>query len=421
MYKKITFENGLRLVTIPMAGVRSITTLVLVAAGSRYETKETNGIAHFTEHMLFKGTTKRPTPFDISAIIDGIGGEYNAFTGKEHTGAYIKASSAHLNLTLDVLSDVYINPILSEGEIEKERSVIIGEINLYEDMPMRKIGQLFEKLLYGDTPLGRPISGEKYNIHNVKRPDFLYYMDSLYSPSNMIIGVAGNIENIDVAEIVEQHFGALKKKKIPSYQVIKEVQKKPSSAIHYKKTEQTHLAIGFRAYKINHPDRYGIEVLNAILGSGSSSRLFTSIREKRGLAYYIQSMVEKFSDSGYIMAVGGIDIQKTEEAIKIILEEFKKLTTDKVSELELKKAKEYLKGKLVLELEDTESVADIHAVQELMENKIYTPEEILVSIDKVTSSNVQRIAKDIFKASKLNMIVLGPFKEDKFSKLLNNF
>ena len=296
-YRKTTLDNGLRLLTIPMPGVASVTMLITVAAGSRFEEKNINGLSHFLEHMAFKGTQKRPTALDIATLIDGIGGEFNAFTSKDHTGYYIKAAQKHLPLLFDVLSDMLLHSKFDPAEIEREKGVIIEEINMYEDMPIRKISDLYENLLYGDTKLGRDIAGIPDVIRSIKREDFIAYLNRFYGPANTIVTVSGGIEG-SARELTNKYLGEWQSKKPEQPEKFRDGQKKPALLLRHKDTQQAHLCIGVRGYNLTHPDRYKLGVLTNLLGGGMSSRLFIEVRERRGLAYYIRSANEMYTDVG---------------------------------------------------------------------------------------------------------------------------
>ena len=393
----------------------------MVKAGSRFETKRNNGISHFLEHMAFKGTKKRPSAIEISTLIDGIGGEFNAFTGKETTGYYIKSSSNHIDLSLDVLSDMLSNSLLNPKEIDKERGVILEEINLYEDTPARKIGDVYERLLYKDTAMGWDISGEKDVIRKIQREDFMSYMSSLYSASNITVVVAGGIDSVKARDLVEKYFGKMSRFDIFPYFKVIENQVKPEVFIKEKKTEQVHIALGVRTVPLEHPDHYPLGVLAAVLGGGMSSRLFHEVREKRGLAYYVRSSSEHYQDCGSLVSVAGVDPKRVGEAIKVMVEEYNKVQSSKfkVQSSELKKAKEFLKGHMVLELEDSRAVAGFYGSQELLEKKIDTPEEVVEKIKKVTIEEVQDVAKRYFVNKGLNLAAIGNFDDgQRFEKLL---
>src|SRR5258708_26815449 len=356
-FERIVLQNGLRVLTIPMPSFESATVLIMVGAGSRYETKKNNGISHFLEHMAFKGTQKRPSAMTISTLIDGIGGEFNAFTGKESTAYYIKSGANHVELSLDVLSDMLQHMLLDPKEINKERGVILEVINLYEDTPARKIGDIYEYLLYGDTPMGWDIAGEKDIINVITKEDFLQYMQNLYSADNITIVVAGGINNTESTKMVEKYFGQMSAFKTDQYLKDKTLQNKPALMIKHKNTEQAHIAMGYRTVGLDHKDRYPLEVLASILGGGMSSRLFHEIREKRGLAYYVRTSSDNYQEVGTLVSVAGVDPKRVNDAVKVMLDEYKIISSKEgiITPEELKKAKEFLKGHLVLELEDSRS------------------------------------------------------------------
>ena len=415
MYTKSSLPNGVRVVSIPMPAVKTATALVMVEAGSRYETPQINGLSHFLEHMIFKGTKKRPNSLAISSLIDGIGGTFNAFTGKEYTGFYVKAESEHLPLILDVLSDMLLNSLYNREELDRERGVIIEEINMYEDQPQARVGEYFEELLYDGHPLSRQIVGTKEVIEKVTREDMVDYVNRMYHSGAIVIGLAGNLANPDV----EKYFKGVPKGSENTFEKVKENQTKPASLVHYKKTDQAHMSVGVRAYDMNHPDRYVLEVLGTILGGNMSSRLFIEVREKRGLAYYVHSDNEEFHDAGFFVTQAGIRLSNVQEALKVILGEYGKVRDIRVTPEELRRAKDYAKGRMALSLEDSFRVASFYAAQELLRKEIETPDDVLARIEKVTAEDVQRVAKDIFVNQKLNLAIIGPFKNpDQFSSLL---
>lgn len=414
-------KNGLRVITIPMPSFESVTVMVMVGAGSRYETDKNNGISHFLEHMAFKGTQKKPNAQVIASLIDGIGGEFNAFTSKEVTGYFVKSAVTHVDLCLDILSDMLQNSKLEEAEIQREKGVILEEINLYEDTPARKIGDIYEGLLYGDTPMGWDIAGRKEVIKQITRKDFVDYMSSLYSADNITVVVAGGIEAKKSEEMVEKYFKEMKSFDTLRYEKLYQNQVKPALYIKHKDTEQVHVAVGFRTVSIDSPEKHTLSVLAAILGGGMSSRLFSEVREKRGLAYYVRTSSEHFQDGGNIVSTAGLDPKRLEEGIAVIIEEYSKFAKGKASltEKELSKAKEYLKGHLVLELEDSRSVAAFYAQAELLEKEIETADELIGKIDKVTLKEVEDVAKKYFKNETLNLAIIGNFTDrQKFEKLL---
>jgi predicted Zn-dependent peptidase len=418
-HQLISLKNGLRLVTIPMPQVESTTVMVGVGAGSRYETKQVNGLFHFIEHMAFKGTKNRPSALKIASEVDAVGGEFNAFTSKEFTGYYLKLAAKHQGLAFTVLADILLNSLLKPAEIEREKGVIIEEINMREDTPTQQIWDVFLRLLYGDNPMGWPISGEKATVKKIERQDFLKYINDLYTAQNMVVAVAGKLEERAIKELTDQSFSRLKKRGKVQKKTFKTYQNMSKIKLVYKKTEQGHFVLGVPGYWYGHSDRFGLGVLATILGASMSSRLFIEIREKRGLAYYVEAMPDFYTDSGYLLTRAGVKLAEIDEAIKVTRRELQKLIDKKVGIQELKKAKEFLKGRMVLALEDSYAVASRYAAQVLLERKIRTPEEAMRLVDKVTADDVQRVAKDIFKPGKLNLVIIGPYREEnRFKKLL---
>ena len=420
-YQKTVLKNGLRLITVPMPQMESVTAMILVGAGSRYETKETNGISHFLEHMVFKGTKKRPSALAISSAIDGIGADFNAATGKEETLFYVKSARQHLGLAIDVLTDMVLESKIALEEIEREKGVIIEEINMYEDLPMRRVVEYFEKLLYPDSSLGWDIAGEKETIRKIEREDFLGYLGRLYFPQNLILVVAGGFTQNEARKLAHKYLGSFgsKREKLPKPKE-KFKQSGPQVFLKTKKTDQTHLYLGVWGNPLGHKDRYIEAVLGSILGGGMSSRLFIQVRERRGLAYYVRADVEHYLDNGYLSTAAGVDTQRVEEAIKVILEEYQKISkASEISQKELNKAREFVKGRLILDLEDSRNVANLYGTQELLEGEIKTPEEIVAGIEKVTREDVARVAREFFTNERLNLAIIGPFEDKKpFEKIL---
>ncbi|MBI2034406.1 MAG: insulinase family protein [Candidatus Levybacteria bacterium] len=371
--------------------------------------------------MAFKGTQKRSSALAISSLIDGIGGEFNAFTDKEITGYYIKSSKNNIKLSLDVLSDMLMHAKLDPKEIDKERGVILEEINLYEDTPVRKIGDIYEYLMYGDTPMGWDTAGEKEIIKKITREDFVTYMDDFYSAANCTVVVAGGIDTKKTFDLVSEYFSPMKRFKTKKKKPVKLSQKKPEMLVKHKQTEQVHLALGVRTASVNSADRYALSVLSAIFGGGMSSRLFHEVREKRGLAYYVRTQSEHYSDSGTLVTTAGIDPKRIGEAVEVILSEYKKAGAGRLAVTgdELKKAKQFLKGHMVLELEDSRAVAGYYANQELLEKKIMNPDEVIAKINMVTIDDIERVGKKYFVNERLNLAVIGNFTDgQKLQKVL---
>lgn len=396
-----------------MPAMESATVLVMAGAGSRYETAKNSGISHFLEHMAFKGTEKRPDAMAISSLIDGMGGEFNAFTGKETTGYYIKSAKSRIETSIDLLSDMLMHSKFDPTEIEKEKGVIAEEINLYEDMPARKLGDIYEQLLYGDTPMGWDIAGNKEVIKAVTRDDFVKYMGELYSASNLTVVVAGGIDENDTFAMIEKYFGVMKQFETIKYDSVSDAQDKPAVLIKQKQTEQIHIALGVRTVSIQSDKRYPLSVLSAILGGGMSSRLFHEVREKRGLAYYVRSSSDEYADVGSFVSTAGIDPKRVSEAVEVMVAEYGKVSRGEMglTDEELVKAKEFLKGHLVLDLEDSRSVAGFYAHQELLEDHIENPSDVITEIDKVTKEDIEAVGKEFFVEKRLNLALIGNFED----------
>ena len=419
-YHLHTLKNGLRIVLAPMRDSQTATVIVMTGTGSRYENEHENGLAHFLEHMFFKGTKKRPSARAISEELDGIGSVYNAFTAKERTAYYAKVSSQYLDTALDVITDIFLNSTLPEKEIEKERGAVIQEIDMYEDMPMRTVDNVFDALIFGEKhPLGRTILGPKENIRNFKRGEFAAYLKMHYTPENTVVCVAGSFSSQKVLEKIRKEFGSLKKRNPQVHIPYSEIQESPRISIKEKKTDQTHVMLGVPAYPYLHKDEFALATLATILGGGMSSRLFLEVREKRGLAYSIHAWAEKYPDTGYLAVQAGVEHGKLEETISTILTELKKIKEKKVSAEELKKAKAYIKGTMTLALQTSDHVAEHAATSFINLGKIRTLEEIIKEVDKVTANDIQRVARDIFRTESLNLAVIGPHTDkDRLISLL---
>jgi len=409
-FKKIKLENGLRIITVPMSDTPTVTVLVLVEAGSKYETKDINGLSHFLEHMCFKGTKNRPTALQIASELDGIGSQNNAFTSHEYTGYYAKAEKRHFDKILDVVSDIYLHPLFDEREIEKEKGVIIDEINMYEDMPNRHVHDLFGELLYGDQPAGWNVAGTKENIRKMKRDDFVNYREKHYVAEGTIVIVSGAIE-ADAEEKVRQKFEKIPAREKSGKEKVKESQEKPEILIKHKETDQTHMIIGFRGFDVFDKRKPVLNLLATVLGGGMSSRLFQKLRDEMGVGYYVRAGADFYTDHGSIAVWTGVANARVKEVIEAIMEEFKKLINKEGPEEELLKAKEYLVGNMYLELESSDSVANFCGGQEVITGEVKTPEEVAGEIMAVTAEDIKNLAKELFKDKSLNMAMIGPFKD----------
>jgi predicted Zn-dependent peptidase len=419
-FKLDTLGNGLRVLTAPMESAQSVTCAIMLAAGSRYETEETNGIAHFAEHMFFKGTERRPTARDISKEIDAIGGEFNAFTGKEYTGYYVKCAAESRDIALDVLVDMLRHSKFDSDEIDREKGVIIEEMNMYYDTPRDFISGVYEELLYGDQPLGWDIIGRKETIRGATRDTFTSYVDQWYRPARMVLGVGGNLGD-DLIGRAEELLGDLGTGDTGEPAP---VQLSPNGSsqvkVHTKQSDQAHICLGVHSYPLEHPDRYILQVLSTVLGGGMSSRLFTEVRERRGLAYYVYGLNHSYTDAGTLYAQAGVDINRIDDAVTTIATELRKIADESVPQDELDKSKSFVKGRFVLQLETSHGLIMFGLRREVLESKTPDPEDILAEIDKVTVEDVQRVARDVIEQRGLNLAVIGPFDDaERFEKLLS--
>jgi len=419
MFKKITLKNGLRIILVPQKSSQTVTVLVLVGTGSKYEKKDISGISHFLEHMFFKGTKERPSPLDVAQTLDEVGGMYNAFTSQEYTGYFAKVASGHFNLALDWVSDIFLNSTLPKKEIEKEKGVIIEEINMNYDNPMSYIQTLWLRLLYGDQPAGWDIAGTKEVVSKMTRKRLLDYRKRQYVAEKTVVAVAGNFREEVAERALKRYFSRTKTGRPMKKPEVVEKQNSPNVLVHFRQTDQSHLCLGVRAFNLFHPKRYTQEVLAVILGGMMSSRLFQKIRTELGIAYYINAVSEVDPDTGTLFTQAGLDNKNLEKGILAILDEYKRISQEKVPPRELKRAKEYIKGKTSLSLEASDARASFYAAQELLENRILTPEEIFKKIDRISQEDILELASEIFKPERLNLALIGPFKnKEKFQKLL---
>lgn len=418
MFQFESLDNGVRLLTAQQDESPSATALVMFGVGSRFEQAHQSGIAHFAEHMFFKGTERRPTARDISVEIDGIGGDFNAFTGKEYTGYYVKCAAEHLDLAVDVLADMLLHSKFDPDEIEREKGVILEEMAMYRDLPQRYVGNVYDELLYGDTPLGWDIIGTEEVIKGADRDLFTSFTDRWYTANRTVVGLAGNVSASAKAAVAEK-FLQLPDANEGTKEPAAWSQDGPRVKLHHKDSEQAHLLLGVRAIGLLDDDRYALGVLNAILGGGMSSRLFTEVRERRGLCYYVYSHHDAYTDAGSLVVAAGVDTNRIDLAITTILEELWKLVDDGPDEAEFTKAKNYLKGKFVLGIEDTRGMIMFGARREAVEDGYWEPKQALDAIDAITIDDVRRVAKRIFDRDQLNLAVVGPFDdEEHFAKLL---
>jgi predicted Zn-dependent peptidase len=418
VFEKTTLANGIRVVTAPMPQVASVACFLMLAAGSRYETPEAKGIAHFAEHMFFKGTERRPTARTLATEIDAIGGEFNAFTGKELTGYYVKCGAETRDVALDVLADMLLRSRFDADEIEKEKGVILEEMNVYLDTPQRYVGSVYDRLLYGDQPLGWDILGTRETIEGASRDTFLSYLGRWYRPERLVVGVAGSIGD-GLLERLEELLGGLEPAPTGAPDPVAPPPDGSPVLVHSKSSEQAHLVVGVRGYPLGHPDRYALQLLTVVLGGGMSSRLFTEVRERRGLAYYVHAASSAYTDTGTVYASAGVDVKRVEEAISTILAELRRVAAEPVPGDELEKARGYAKGRFVLRLESPQGTIQYGLRREVLEGEIEEPEEVLRRLGAVTGEDVQRVARDLLEERRLYLALVGPFDDpERFERLL---
>jgi predicted Zn-dependent peptidase len=419
VFERHQLGNGLRVLTAPMPQAQSVSCFVMLAAGSRYETPDSNGIAHFAEHMFFKGTERRPTARDIAGEIDAIGGEFNAFTGKEYTGYYVKCAAESRDVALDVLVDMLRRSKFDPDEIEREKGVIIEEMNMYYDTPRDFISGVYENLLFGDQPLGWDIIGRKETVRNATRDTFTGYLGSWYHPSRMVVGVGGRAGD-DVMQRIDELLGDMPAAETGQAPPVELPADGSRVRVHTKQSDQAHLCIGVHSYPLDHPDRYALQLLATILGGGMSSRLFTEVRERRGLAYYVFATNHSYTDAGSLYSQAGVDINRIEDAVTTIVAELKRIADESVPSDELEKARSFSKGRFVLSLETPQGTIMFGLRREVLEGGAIEPSEVLEALDTVTADDVQRVARDLIDERKLRLALIGPFDDaERFEKLLD--
>jgi predicted Zn-dependent peptidase len=417
VFERSELQNGLRVLTAPMPHAQSVSCFVMLAAGSRYETKETSGIAHFAEHMFFKGTERRPTARDIAGEIDAIGGEFNAFTGKEYTGYYVRCAAGTRDTALDVLVDMLRHSKFDPEEIEREKGVIVEEMNMYYDTPRDFIGGVYESLLYADQPLGWDIIGRKESVRAATRETFTDYVGHWYRPERMVVGVGGRIGD-GLHERLEELLGDLEPLETGAPAPLAPNENGSRVKVHTKASDQAHLVLGVRSRPLRDPDRYVLQLLATVLGGGMSSRLFTEVRERRGLAYYVFGTNHAYTDAGSLYAQSGVDISRIDDAVTTIVEQFRLLAEEPVPPDELEKARNFAKGRFVLQLESPHGTIMFGLRREVLEGRAEEPQAVLDALDAVTADDIQRVARDVVDDGPY-LAVIGPFDDaERFEKLL---
>jgi predicted Zn-dependent peptidase len=421
VYERHTLSNGLRVVTAPLDHAKSVACYVMLAAGSRYEEASNRGIAHFAEHMFFKGTERRPTARDLAMEVDKIGGEFNAFTSKEYTGYYIRCAGDERDTALDVLVDMLRHSKFDGEEVEREKGVIVEEMNMYFDTPRDYVGSIYEELLFGSNPLGWETLGTRETVRGATRDTFLDYIGDWYTPQRMVVGVAGAVGE-DLIPHLEELLGdlAVNGASGPA-QVRVERGSEPQLRVFQKDSDQANVCLGVPSYELQHPDRYALQLLATVLGTGMSSRLFLEVREQRGLAYYVFGLNSSYTDTGTLVAQAGVDLNRADEAVSVIASEFRKLVDEPVPEEELEKARALAKGRFILQTESPNGLILFGLRREVLEGAAVEPEELLAGLDAVTAEDVQRVAQDVIGSNAMRLAVIGPFDdEEKFRAALEN-
>lgn len=424
MFKQYTLKNGMRVVLAPMHETKAITILALFRVGSRYEAHKTLGISHYLEHMMFKGTKKRPQAIQISMELDGVGAAYNAFTDKDNTGYYIKLNYEKAVLAMDMMSDMLANSLLAHDEVERERKVIQEEINMYEDNPMMLVEELYEEELYTGSSLGWHIAGDAKSLANIKRQELVDFRKEHYRPKHTVLTVAGRFPK-NLEAMIEKYFGAIsssgeRPEEFPKFKFGKTHGQGPRVRLKFRDTDQAQVCMGVPAYPYLDPRLPALHVLATVLGGGMSSRLFVEVRERRGLAYFVRASVNVYQDVGNLMIQSGIDKTRIDEALTTIGKELRKMRDMGITAAELARAKENMRGRMTLALEESSDVADFLGKQELLTDRIATPDEKLARVMKVTREDVQAVAKDLLRPNRLAAAVIGPFKDgERFAKILD--
>ncbi len=425
-----TLDSGLIVIRVPIEAVHSITTLVLCNTGSRYERPEQQGIAHFFEHMVFKGTESYPDAHSISSTIDSIGAEFNAFTSNEYTGYYVKSAAEHVSLSLDVLSDMMLKPQLRQDDIDREKGVIVEEINMYQDNPRAHISNRFDNMVFAGSGLGHDIIGSKETVTSFTSKDFQEFLKTWYGLQNMIVVVAGKAERVESDELlseIEEQFGKkpMQQRAASTDQDSWLEEETPLSEdrflVEYRETEQAHFILGFPAFRRDDEDRYALSVLSALLGGNMSSRLFTEVREKRGLCYYVGSSVDQYHDGGVFYAQAGVDPNRVDEAIQVTFDEFLKIANGEqpITEDEIQRSKDYTTGNFVLSMESARAQAQYVGMKQLLYGEIETPDEVIEKIHGVSMEDLQRVMKRIIDANQVRFGIIGPFEDtERFRELL---
>ncbi len=418
MFNKTVLPNGLRVLTSAMPHTRSVSASIYFGAGSRYESPEQAGISHFVEHMLFKGTTKRPRPEDISGVVENVGGIQNAATDRELTVYWCKVAKPHFDEGLDVLLDMVHHSLFDPREIQKERNVILEELNQVQDSPSELAGLLIDSTVWPEQPLGRDVGGSKETVSGISREMLLSYLHQQYDPANTVVSIAGDVIHGEVVATLERSLGEWRPGAPGAFYPAEDGPKPPRMNLLSRKSEQAHLCLALPGLSSQHRDRYALGLLNVILGEGMTSRLFLEIRERRGLAYDVHSYVSHFLDTGAVTVYAGVDPKNAAATLQAVLDLLLALR-DTLTEGELNKARELTKGRMLLRMEDTRAVSSWMGGQELLNREVKTVDEITAVIDAVTIEDLRRVAQQLIDKDRLNLAVVGPFRSpSRFAKII---
>ena len=418
MYQRSILDNQLRVLTSTMPHTRSVSVVICVGAGSRYESEELAGISHFLEHLPFKGTAKWPTARDVSEAVEGLGGVMNASTDREMTAFWCKVAQPHFDAAMSVLMDMMIRPLLDPDEVEKEREVIQEELRMTNDHPTYRVDLLIDEALWPDQAMGRDVGGTPDSVSNLSRDSIYEYMSAQYNPANTVVAVAGNVSHQEVVDLIGEVTRDWQPKQPLEWQPVSNGTQGPVVRLEQRRTDQSHLCLALPGLALEDPDRYALAILNVMLGDGMSSRLFLNLRERQSLAYDVNSSLNHFRDCGSIVVYCGVEPRKSRDAVRAVVSEIRSMR-EEAPDQELTKAKEYTKGRLMLRMEDTRAVASWLSSQELLQGNVVTPDEVIASIDGVTAADVSEVGQRLFTGDNLRLAVVGPHRSDKqFLKLL---
>ena len=418
MYQRTVLDNGLPVLTSSMPHTRSVSMAIFIGAGSRYESDEIAGTSHFLEHLLFKGTKQWPTAREISEAVEGVGGILNASTDREMTVFWCKVARPHFQRSLSILVDMMLNPLLDPTELEKEREVVLEELRMINDYPTNRVDLLIDETLWPDQPMGRDVGGSQESVSNITREQIVDYVRHQYTPGNTAVAVAGDISHEEVVDLLSEALKDWTPEQPMSWYPVQDGQEMPRIRVEQRKTDQAHLCIGLPGLPLTHPDRYVLGLMNVILGEGMSSRLFLELREKQSLAYDVHSSINLFRDCGSLIVYCGVEPQKSQRAVSAIMEQLNGLQHD-IPESELEKARELSKGRMLLRMEDSRSVAMWMGAQETLTGRVRTVDEVVERLDDVSIEDIERVAADIIREDKLNLAVVGPYRSDRrFRSLL---